>query len=62
MNEDAMSQNDISKQKQPRLKKRHFRGKKIGVASDRNEKHILESIEEQKHEKDEKEDDEESKH
>ena len=54
MNEDALSSSDNFKKKQPKLKRRHFRGKKKEVnRSNRNEIHnILESIEEQHHEKD----------
>lgn len=62
MNEDALSQTDIFKKKEPKLKRKHFRCKKKQISRNRSEIHILESIEEQNHEKDDLlEEDEESK-
>ena len=67
MNDDALSQTDTFIKKQPKLKKRHFRAghKKKEITRNRSEVQILESIEEQNHEKDDNdqlEEDEESKH
>ena len=52
MNEDALSQTDHFKKKQPKLKRRNFRGKKKQKTQARSEAPVLESIEETHHEKD----------